>query len=105
MSAEARIIRGRVLSFIDDPAVSGSRSHSLIDDGALLVAGGLIEAVGERYRRSDRNEKRAILDEFIELTGYHRKHAIRVLCCAGSRSRQSRNPVLRGTTTTRCAPR
>ncbi|KVD76698.1 integrase [Burkholderia ubonensis] len=39
----------------------------------------LTEAVGERYRRSDRNEKRKILDEFLELTGYHRKHAIRVL--------------------------
>ncbi|WP_260427180.1 hypothetical protein [Burkholderia stagnalis] len=39
----------------------------------------LPEAVGERYRRSDRNEKRKILDEFLELTGYHRKHAIRVL--------------------------
>ncbi|MDP9652083.1 integrase catalytic domain-containing protein [Paraburkholderia caledonica] len=40
----------------------------------------LIEAVGERYRRSERNDKRQILDEFVELTGYHRKHAIRVLC-------------------------
>ncbi|PPB80690.1 MULTISPECIES: integrase catalytic domain-containing protein [Mycetohabitans] len=39
-----------------------------------------IEAVGERYRRSDRSEKRAILDEFVQVTGYHRKHAIRVLC-------------------------
>ena len=47
MSAEARIIRGRVLSFSDDPAVSGSRAYSLIDDGAVLVASGLIEAVGE----------------------------------------------------------
>ncbi|WP_236591656.1 hypothetical protein [Paraburkholderia metrosideri] len=40
----------------------------------------LTEAVGERYRRSDQNEKRQILDEFVEFTGYHRKHAIRVLC-------------------------
>jgi hypothetical protein len=40
----------------------------------------LTEAVGERYRRSDRDDKRQILDEFVELTGYHRKHAIRVLC-------------------------
>ncbi|WP_439896797.1 Tn3 family transposase [Burkholderia ubonensis] len=40
----------------------------------------LTEAVGERYRRSNRNERRQILDEFLKLTGYHRKHAIRVLC-------------------------
>ncbi|WP_237573882.1 MULTISPECIES: hypothetical protein [Burkholderiaceae] len=38
-----------------------------------------IEAVDDRYRGSERNETRQILEEFIELTGYHRKHAIRVL--------------------------
>jgi guanine deaminase len=43
----ARVIRGRVLSFADDPAAGGSQAHSVIDDGAVLVAGGLIEAVGE----------------------------------------------------------
>jgi guanine deaminase len=46
LSAAARIIRGRVLSFTDDPAGSGSRAYSLIEDGAVLVTGGLIEAVG-----------------------------------------------------------
>ena len=39
----------------------------------------LIEALGERYRTSERVEKKRILDEFVELAGYHRKHAIRVL--------------------------
>ena len=43
----ARVIRGRIFSFTDDPAESGSRAYSLIEDGAILVAGGLIEAVGE----------------------------------------------------------
>ena len=52
LSAKARIIRGRVLSFTDDPAESGSRAYSLIDDGAVLVAGGLIEAVGRGARHS-----------------------------------------------------
>jgi guanine deaminase len=47
LTAKARVIRGRVLSFTNDPAVSGSRAYSLIDDGAVLVAGGSIEAVGE----------------------------------------------------------
>lgn len=39
----------------------------------------LIRAVRTRYQASDRANKHRILDEFIELTGYHRKHAIRVL--------------------------
>ncbi|MCA1607603.1 MAG: transposase family protein, partial [Acidobacteria bacterium] len=39
----------------------------------------LTSAVAERYRSSDGNSKRVILDEFAKLTGYHRKHAIRVL--------------------------
>jgi len=39
----------------------------------------LIEAVGDRYRKSERAEKKKILDEFVELAGYYRKHAIRVL--------------------------
>ena len=47
MTANARVIRGRILSFTDDPAASGSAAHSVIDDGAVLVEGGLIEAVGE----------------------------------------------------------
>ena len=36
-------------------------------------------AVAERYRQGTATEKGWILDEFVALTGYHRKHAIRVL--------------------------
>ncbi len=40
----------------------------------------LVEAVGQKYRGAvDRAAKAAILNEFVRLTGYHRKHAIRVL--------------------------
>lgn len=39
----------------------------------------LTEAVGVRYRGASRVEKQKILDEFVALTGCHRKHAIRVL--------------------------
>ena len=42
-------------------------------------AKGLIEAVGKRYRVGTQRQRRVILDEFVRLTGYHRKHAIRVL--------------------------
>jgi len=38
----------------------------------------LIPAVGDRYRAATRAEKRVILDEFVAVTGYHRKHAVRL---------------------------
>ncbi|MDA9489237.1 hypothetical protein XI08_08515 [Bradyrhizobium sp. CCBAU 11361] len=38
----------------------------------------LTAAAGARYRRSDRAKKARILDEFVDITGYHRKHAIPV---------------------------
>jgi hypothetical protein len=39
----------------------------------------LKQAVGVRYRAAGRWERRQILDEFTRVTGYHRKHALRVL--------------------------
>ena len=39
----------------------------------------LVLAVAERYQGGRRSEKIRILDEFVAVTGYHRKHAIRVL--------------------------
>jgi hypothetical protein len=39
----------------------------------------LVKALAERYSVSTRPEKARILDEFVALSGYHRKHAIRVL--------------------------
>ena len=39
----------------------------------------LIQAIAERYRAAGRRQKKQILDEFIKVTGYHRKHAIRAL--------------------------
>jgi hypothetical protein len=39
----------------------------------------LVQALGERYRTVGLQEIRRILDEFVALTGYHRKHAIRAL--------------------------
>ena len=43
----------------------------------------LTAAIGQRYRTADRNGKKLILDEFVKVTGYHRKHAIRVLTAQG----------------------
>jgi hypothetical protein len=39
----------------------------------------LVAAVTDRYARGDRGERGRILDEFAEITGYHRKHAMRLL--------------------------
>ncbi|MDQ2839541.1 MAG: transposase family protein [Acidobacteriota bacterium] len=39
----------------------------------------LIETIAVRYRTASRIEKKKILDEFIGVTGFHRKHAIRAL--------------------------
>src|SRR3954470_15413243 len=39
----------------------------------------LVEAIAARYARSDRTEKARILDEFVAVTNFHRKHAMRLL--------------------------
>ena len=39
----------------------------------------LIAIVGERYRSAGRAARSRMLDEFVATTGYHRKHAIRLL--------------------------
>ena len=39
----------------------------------------LIKALAHRYQNSVKNEKTRILDEFGAITGYHRKHAARLL--------------------------
>jgi hypothetical protein len=39
----------------------------------------LVAALQGRYRRADRAGKARLLDEFCAATGYHRKHAIRLL--------------------------
>ena len=39
----------------------------------------LVSAIGERYRAATKLEKLRILDEVVAVTGYHRKHMIRML--------------------------
>ena len=54
----------------------------------------LIDAIAERYRSANRIEKKKILDEFIEVTGFHRKHAIRAFrrTCEGAEAKLSSEP-------------
>ncbi len=55
-----------------------------------------LRAIYERYRRSSRERKGTILDEFCRVCGCHRKHAIRLLRGPGSERhpppRRSRGP-------------
>ena len=56
----------------------------------------LLEAVKQRYGDSSRGEKRRILDEFVALTGYHRKHALRLLNSpmeSGAKARKPRSRI------------
>lgn len=57
----------------------------------------LIEAVGARYRTSTVEERSAILDEFVAITGYHRKHAIRLLSRPATQSQKRRTRARYGT--------
>jgi hypothetical protein len=55
----------------------------------------LVRAVGKRYRTGSRDEKRRILDEFVAVTRWHQKHAIRVLDMASTDSEIRRTPRIR----------
>ena len=46
---------------------------------SVRAKGEYVQAIYQRYRRARRPEKRRILDEFCQVAGYHRKHAIRLL--------------------------
>ena len=49
----------------------------------------LVAAIADLYSRGGRTERGRILDEFIAVTGFHRKHAARLLG-AGWQRRQAR---------------
>lgn len=53
----------------------------------------LTEAVRKRYRSASRAQKGHILDEFVKTTGYHRKHAVRLM--AMSRKEKPRSEPAR----------
>ena len=58
-----------------------------------MTRGSVLEyaaAVRDRYRSGSRVEKGKILDEFVRVTGYHRKAAVRVLLNPPKRSRGHR---------------
>jgi hypothetical protein len=50
----------------------------------LITRRELTGVIRLRYEVADRNSKKRILDEFVKVTGYHRKHAIRILTTESS---------------------
>jgi guanine deaminase len=40
-------LRGRLLWFVDDPHAIGEAAHRYVEDGLLVIEGGLIKAAGE----------------------------------------------------------
>ena len=55
----------------------------------------LVAAIGNRYAGSGRGEKTRILDEFVAVTGFHRKHAMRLLRGKGTARRNGSRPERR----------
>src|SRR3954452_6468274 len=66
------------------------RRHEFIPRRHMATRDELVAAVIERYSKGRRAEKGRILDEFVAVTGFHRKHAMRVLR-AGSSERRTRS--------------
>ncbi len=55
----------------------------------------LLKAIGDRYRAGTKEAKLRILDEFVAVTGYHRKHAIRLFNAGPRPSESTQRPRLR----------
>ena len=63
-ATEVKVLRGRVLSFVDEPAsIDDAKSYRYIEDGAVVVGGGKIIMVGEF------NPKAAAHHEIIDHRG------------------------------------
>ena len=56
----------------------------------------LVAAIAGRYAQGDRAERGRILDEFAALTGFHRKHAMRLLRAGRVTRRYRPRPERRG---------
>jgi guanine deaminase len=60
LSGPARLVRGRILTFKDDPAATGVAAHAYVEDGAVLMKNGYIEAAGETLSRVPKD---AVVDD------------------------------------------
>jgi len=63
LSGGTRLVRGRILTFLEDPATAGRSAHAYIEDGAVLMNDGRIEAAGDAREVLSQAPKDAILDD------------------------------------------
>lgn len=66
MTAPTRALRGRLLSFADDPATSGDRAYTYVDDGLVLLGEGRILAVGDAAELLPRVTAQVTVDHYPE---------------------------------------
>jgi len=63
LSGSARLVRGRILTFREDPAAAGAAAHAYIEDGAVFMREGRIEAAGRaRDLLADASQDAAVDD-------------------------------------------
>ena len=63
MSEPARVIRGRLLIFDDEPRLAGAKAMRLVEDGAVLVDNGLIATLGQASDVQNKAPARAVVDD------------------------------------------
>jgi len=63
LSGGTRLVRGRILTFLEDPATAGRSANAYIEDGAVLMNDGRIEAAGDAREVLSQAPKDAILDD------------------------------------------
>jgi len=63
LNPNARVIRGRLLTFRDDPVKAGLSARLYIEDGAVLLANGRIESVGEAREVLPQAPEGAMVDD------------------------------------------
>src|SRR5579862_581136 len=72
-------VTGSIRCLSGDATGGRTRRWRMARRVSMATKGELLTAIGDRYRASGRTERTKILDEFVAVTGYHRKHAIRLL--------------------------
>ena len=63
MSGRAHLIRGRILTFTDDPAAAGAAARRYVEDGAVLIQDGRIAAAGDARAVLARAPQGAAVDD------------------------------------------